>query len=108
MLASCNSFGSTPTVSQTDAMNTAISTVSTALAETQRAIPTNTPLPTLILLPTVSFRTPTPSSVPTLQPTSTPLVFSDPSIPLSRRIVYYYRVWSENPVPEGMVHGFAP
>ena len=46
MLASCNSFQSTPTLSQAERMETAISTASTAfvgLTETQRAIPTVTP-----------------------------------------------------------------
>jgi len=63
MLASCGSGQSTPTVSDADIMETAISTVSTVFAETQRTIPTNTPLP----LPTV---TPTPTLVP--RPTATP------------------------------------
>jgi len=99
-------------------METAISTVSTAFAETQRtipttfaetqrAIPTNTPLP----LPTFT-PTPTPSSVPALRPSSTPLVFTDPSVPLSERIVYYRGVTPrDNPIPEGTVlavHLFAP
>ena len=46
MLASCSSGQSTPTMSQADKMETAISTASTAfvaLTETQRAIPTVTP-----------------------------------------------------------------
>ena len=119
MLASCNSFLSTPAVSQADILETAVSTVSTALAETQMAIPTATPGP---FLPTVSFLDTKPASplpfytptfrTPTLGPTSTPLVFSDPSIPLSERIVYYYFVNpAENPIPEGTiraVHLFAP
>jgi hypothetical protein len=73
MLASCNSFQSTPTMSQADKMQTAISTANTAfvaLTETQRAIPTNTPLP----LPTV---TPTPTRTSTPPPTSTLLVFTE-------------------------------
>jgi hypothetical protein len=128
MLASCNSFQSTPTVNDAEIMETAISTVSTALAETQRAIPTNTPvsLSTVSLpttpLPTVSFlttpstpspRPPSPTPLPTI-PTFTPLVFTDSSIPLSERIVYYYVVWPEQgpgPIPEGTVHAvhhFAP
>ena len=91
MLASCSSFIATPTLSNADIMETAISTVSTAFAETQRALPTATP--GLLLLPTIAFDTltpyPTPPSrtpLPTI-PTFTPLVFSDPSIPLSERIV---------------------
>ena len=116
MLTSCNSFRSTPTRSQADIVETAISTVSTALAETQRAIPTATP----ISLPTISFSTtphvppspfPTPSPLPTV-PTFTPLAFTDPSIPLSERIVYYYPVqYAETPIPEGTIHAvhlFAP
>lgn len=118
MLASCNSFIATPTMSQEDIMQTAISTVSTAFAETQRAMPTVTATPMFFLLPTIAFTTLTPSPtrasptpLPTI-PTFTPFVFSDPSIPLSERIVYYYLVNpAENPLPEGTVraiHLFAP
>jgi hypothetical protein len=115
MLVSCNSFISTPTTSAADTMETAISTVRTAFAETQRAIPTATP--GLLPLPTVSFLTTTPvslppTSLPTTPPSSTPLVFTDPSVPLSGRIVYYYFVKpAENPIPLGTVlavHPFAP
>jgi hypothetical protein len=120
ILASYNSFQSKPALSGAEIMETAISTVSTVFAETQRAIPTATPI-SLLSLPTVSFRTTTastptpllPSStpLPTI-PTFTPLAFTDPSIPLSERIVYYYPVWSErDPIPEGTVravHLFAP
>ena len=66
MLTACNSVQSIPTVSDAEIMETAISTVSTAFAEPQRAIPTNTPLPTF------SLPTATPTSVPTLRPSSTP------------------------------------
>ncbi|HEX5836852.1 MAG TPA: hypothetical protein VFY26_03410, partial [Anaerolineales bacterium] len=42
-------------------------------------------------------------------PTFTPLVFTDPSIPLSERIVTYYFVnRTESPLPEGTVRGLAP
>jgi hypothetical protein len=47
-----------------------------------------------------------PPSTPTphVFPSSTPLAFTDPSIPLSERIVYYYRVRdAETPIPEGAV-----
>ena len=99
MLASCNSFIATPTLSQADIMQTAISTVSTSLAETQWAIPTATP--SLLPLPTVSFLTSTPFPVPSPLSSSTALVFTDPSVPLSERIVYYYFVSpAENPIPE--------
>jgi hypothetical protein len=93
-------------------METAISTVSTAFAETHRVMATATPLPDLSLLPTVSLITTKPlhppalSTLPspTLGPTSTPFVFTDPSIPLSERIVYYYFVGpAENPIPEKTV-----
>jgi N-acetylneuraminic acid mutarotase len=67
MLASCSSFLEPPTLSQADKMETAISTVGTALASTQSALPTpslspsrepsNTPRP--------STRTETASPVPT-------------------------------------------
>jgi hypothetical protein len=89
MIVSCNSSQSTSTVSDAEIMETA--TVSTTLAETQRAIPTKTPLP----LPTV---TPTPTSLPP-SPTATP------PIPLSERIIYYYLVeHAENPIPQGAIH----
>jgi hypothetical protein len=120
MLASCSSGQSTPTLSQADIMKTAISTVSTAFAETQRAIPTATPdprlLPTFSFINTLDTLTPYPTSpsstpLPTI-PSFTPLVFSDPSIPLSERIVYYYFVSTgQGPAPEGTVHAihlFAP
>jgi hypothetical protein len=107
MLASCNSFQSTPTISDAEIMETAISTVSTTLAGTQRAIATNTPIP----LPTISFLE-IPGAASAQPATSTPLVFTDPSIPLSERIVYYYLVHqSENPIPKGAVraaHLLAP
>jgi len=45
MLASCNSFQSTPTLSDAEIMQTAISTVSTVFAETQPALPTPSPSP---------------------------------------------------------------
>ena len=97
MLASCGSGQSAPTMSDADIMETAISTVSTVFAETQRAIPTNTPLPT-VPPPTPTRTSPPPS------PTSTLLASTDPSIPLSERIVYYYLVeHRENPIPEGAV-----
>lgn len=96
-------------MSQADIMETAISTVRTAFAETQRARPTATATPVFLLLATASFRTAIPSPVPTARPSSTPLVFTDPSIPLSARIVYYYPTWSvATPVPEGTVSGLAP
>jgi hypothetical protein len=104
-------------MSQADIMQTAISTVSTAFAETQKAIPSNTTM----ALPTISFYTTTPSTpipLPTSPtplatiPTYTPLVFTDQSILLSKRIVYYYFVTTaENPVPEGTIlagHPLAP
>ena len=132
LLASCSSYRTEPALSEAEIMETAISTVSTAAAETQGAIATNTPmaLPTFSLptvtpafqaLPTLSFPTtpstplPLPASPtpwPTI-PTYTPLAFTDPSIPLSERIVYYYFVRpAEDPVPEGTVfsagHPLAP
>jgi hypothetical protein len=75
MLASCSSGRSTPTLSDAEIMETAISTLSTTLAETQRALPiaTSTPFPTdtpvpPIVTPTLS---PTPTVVP--GPTATPV-----------------------------------
>jgi hypothetical protein len=118
MLASCDSSPAAPTMSDAEIMQTAIATVSTALAETQRAMPTATTIAMSFPLPTISFPTttpfptfPSPTPLPTI-PTFTPLAFTDPSIPLAERIVYYYVMWQpENPIPEGTVHAihlFAP
>jgi len=47
---------------------------------------------------------PPPSPTPYVYPSSTPLVFTDPSIPLSERIVYYYHVQdTRNPTQEGVI-----
>ena len=104
MLASCGSGQPTPTMGDAEIMETAISTVSTTLAETQRVIPTNTALP----LPPVKPPTPTRTSPPP-SPTSTPLAFTDSSIPLSERIVYYYNIdyHPDKPIPEGAVAAVA-
>ena len=82
MLASCNSFQSTPTMSDAEIMETARATVSTALAETQRGMPTvNAPtesvpaaLLTLTSRPTATD-TPSATYTPTLLPgpTGTPI-----------------------------------
>jgi uncharacterized protein YcfL len=45
LLASCSSGQSTPTMSDAEIMETAISTVSTVFAETQPALPTPSPSP---------------------------------------------------------------
>ena len=185
MLASCNSSLATPTMSSEEIIGTHISNMSTALAETQPALPTATattsgPLPTLDLRtftpiatpeaylildvgannvwdrPGTQFKVighiqsqnrypvigrhldwwlidlgnhqsgwinvlvhgtrfvgnaeavpevpPPPSPTPYVFPSSTPLAFTDPSITLSERIVYYYHVKDrENPIPEGGV-----
>ncbi len=51
--------------------------------------------------------TPTPPAA--LPATPTPLLFTDPSIPMSERIVYYYFVNpAENPTPEGSVLAALP
>ena len=75
MLASCNSSPSIPTLSDAEIMQTAIATVGTGLAETQRAIPTNTP----VALPTFLLPTLAPTSVPTLRPS--PIPDSPPAAP---------------------------
>src|SRR5512133_1060237 len=87
LLAACNSFISAPTASPTDVMETAISTISAVVTETQIAVPATLPIP------------------PATSPASpTPLQFTDPSIPMPERIVYYYFVTTaENPRPEGSV-----
>jgi hypothetical protein len=75
MLASCNSFAATPTMSDAELMETAISNVSIALAETQRAIPTNTPLPVFSSPTTTLTSTASAAPSPTLMPglTATPI-----------------------------------
>ena len=122
-LASCSSGQPTPMVSDAEIMETAMATVSTVFAETQRAIPTAVPTNTPMALPTISISTATPAAralpmftlatvtptrhvrPPTVVPTSTPLAFTDPSIPLSERIVYYYFMEQmENLIPKGTVH----
>jgi len=198
MLASCNSSPSTPTMSDAEIMQTAISTVSTELAKTQPALPTAIATPSLLptiffltvlpthppltVIPTLTTETyvvvdagtgtksvwrgpgiefglsgsiqaskkypvlgkyqdwwlidpgnhqygwinvlthgtrfvgdaeavpevpPPPSPTPYVFPSSTPLVFTDPSIPLSERIVYYYDIGyhPEKLAPEGTVWG---
>lgn len=83
ILTSCNGFISTPAASPTDVIETAITTVKTAVAETQMAIPTAT------------FTTTPPPSPSALPSTET-------SIPISDQIVYYYFVAiPENVPPEG-------
>jgi hypothetical protein len=73
MLTACNRFVSPPTISPTDVMKTAMSSIEAAIVETQTAIPTtSTPkLPTLI--------SPTPSPLP---PTKTPTPIKT-SLPVS-------------------------
>jgi len=87
ILASCNIFMSPTVTSPKDGTETAIFTVSPAVTETPMAIPAATPLS------------------PATSPASpTPLLFTDPSLPMSERIVYYYFVTTaENPRPEGSV-----
>jgi hypothetical protein len=59
-------------------------------------VTTNTSLPVIPTATSISLVTPPVSS--------TPLLFSDPSILLSERIVYYYFVTpAETPIPEGSV-----
>ena len=98
MLASCNSSQSTPTTSDAEIMETAISTVSTGLAERQRAIPTNTPLPTFSL-PTT---TPTIHTLPTTTLTPTPTVVPGPTAtPIFPPIESFVGIWhSSNPWPK--------
>lgn len=66
------------------------------ISPTAVMISTNTPLP---VIPTA-----TSISLATVSASPTPLLFTDPSIPLSERIVYYYFVTpAENPIPGGGV-----
>ena len=72
MLASCGSFLATPTLSQADKMETAISSVSTAfvaLTETQPALPTPSPSPSRA--PSNTPRPPTPTKTASPVPPST-------------------------------------
>jgi hypothetical protein len=80
-------------------------------------MPTTTPdphlLPTFSFINTLDTLTPYPTlPSPMPLPTSTPQVFTDPSIPLSERIVYYHFVSTgQGPAPEGTIHAiflFAP
>ena len=64
MLTSCSSFTSAPTVSPTDVMETAMSTVKTAVVETQAAIP-----PATLTASPTPRTTSTPQKRPTLIPT---------------------------------------
>ena len=92
MLASCSSGQSTPTMSDAEIMETAMATVSTAFAETQKAIPTNTPLPTFSL-PT---KTPTTHTLPTttLTPTATQTVVPGPTAtPIFPPIESFVGIW---------------
>ena len=66
------------------------------ISSTAVIMPTNTPLP---VIPTATSMSPA-----TIPASPTPLLFTDPSIPLSERIVYYYFVTpAENPIPKGSV-----
>lgn len=87
ILASCNSFISTPTTSPTNAAETATVTVSTAVTTSP-----DTNAATIPVSPATTSASPT------------PLVFSDPSAPMSEQIIYYYFVTiAEDPRPEGSV-----
>jgi hypothetical protein len=71
-------------------------TLEDTISPTVAAVTTNSPLPVIPATTSISLVTPVVSS--------TPLLFSDPSIPLSDRIVYYYFVTpAENPIPAGSV-----
>jgi hypothetical protein len=80
-------MATTPTTIPKDVMESAMATVGTAVVEAQVAIPTATHI-----IPAAPFASPT------------PLPFTDPSIPMSERIVYYYFVAiADLPHPEGSV-----
>jgi hypothetical protein len=82
----------TPTLEQTVSPTAAIMSINSSNVVTSTSthisvLPTATPVP-----------------LATLPASPTPLLFTDPSIPLSERIVYYYFVTpAENPIPEGSV-----
>ena len=87
MLTSCDGFKSTPTISSTDVMETAMSTVKTAVVETQIAAPTITPSPQLLIL-----LMPTP--IPPTQTPYFPVPFDshDPEAVLRT----YFDAWNRN------------
>lgn len=91
MLTSCNSFSSASAINPTNVTETAMSTVKTAVVETQVAIPTATLPPTNTPLPTFSPLPPTETPIPTsaLSFSGTPTV-----IPLAEGLT-----WSECVVP---------
>ena len=68
LLKSCNSFTSSPVISQTETVETAISNIETAIVETQTAMPTTTfiavPLPSSSPLPPTETSRPMPQSSP--------------------------------------------
>jgi len=98
MLASCGSDQSPPTLSDAEIMETAISTVSTVFAETEMAIPTNTPLPTYSL----STKTPTTRTLPTTTLTPTLTVVPGPTgTAIFPPIESFVGIWhSSNPWPK--------
>lgn len=87
MLTSCNSF--LPTTQPTQAMETALAIVGTAIAETQTAIPTATSTATLLPLATPLPPTETPIPTSALSFSGTPTV-----IPINNGLT-----WSECVVP---------
>jgi hypothetical protein len=91
MLTSCNSFLPTQKTQPTQAMETALAIVRTAIAETQTAIPTATVLPSVTPPPTFSPLPPRETPIPTsaLSFSSTPTV-----IPLENGLT-----WSECVMP---------
>lgn len=91
MSTSCNRFSSASEISPTNVVETAMSTVKTAIVETRAAIPTATLLPTNTPLPTFSPLPPTETPIPTsaLSFSGTPTV-----IPLAEGLT-----WSECVVP---------
>ena len=73
LISACGGQPAEPTISAENIQSTAVAAAFTIVAETQAAIPTNTPIP------------PTETTVPTLTPTETPLPSSTPEggIPIS-------------------------
>jgi len=103
MLASCNSSQARPTMSDAEIMETAMATVSTVFAETQRGMPTATAnAPTELVPAALLTLTARPTATDTLSATSTPTLVPGPTgTPIFPPIESFVGIWhSSNPWPK--------
>ena len=103
MLASCNSSQARPTMSDAEIMETAMTTVSTVFAETQRGMPTATAnAPTELVPAALLTLTARPTATDTLSATSTPTLVPGPTgTPIFPPIESFVGIWhSSNPWPK--------